>query len=236
MANKYNILFFLQPEKERDDRHLRCRVRWGKNMVTLNVGYRVEHDKWSRYTQRCIKSTTHGKSKTQANTINRAIDRMDSAIAAYFERCDLNDAEPTANGIRIAAGKEVAEKGFFDVFDEFIGTVSIQKSWSVALRSKMLSLRKHLHNFNPAITFKGFDDDCLYDFISYLQSVDAGQTRYVNARCGLKNTTISRMLGFLRFFLRWANTKGYYNGNLHNTFHPHLIELKYFQNCASMLF
>ena len=222
MADKYNILFFLQSETGRNDLRLRCRVRWGKNLVTLNLGYRVEKDKWSKETQRCVKSSTHGKHKIQAGTINRAIEQLENDIVEYFSRCELSGKTPTVERLRVALGKENGDKSLFDVFDEFINIVGVQKAWSETLYVKMRSLRRHLYSFDPNMSFATLDDDKLYGFISYLQSPEAMHLSYPGVEQGLKNTTVSRMLGFLKTFLRWSNEHGYYAGNLHNTFRPHL--------------
>lgn len=222
MSVKYNILFFLQPEPKREDYHLRCRVRWKSNLVSLNVGYRVEAGKWNVDTQRCVKSSTHGRNKVQASTINRAIEKMESRIVEYFNRCERNGTEPSVSGVRIAVGKEIVSKNLFEVFDEFIDVVGAQNSWSKAQMAKMRTLRNHLHRFNPNISFGDLTEDVLYDFVAYLQSVEAAQSRYYNAENGMKNTTISRTIGFLKTFLRWAASREYYGGNLHNTFRPKL--------------
>ena len=39
---------------------------------------------------------------------------------------------------------------------------------------------------------------------------------------GLRNTTIAKNLAFVRWFLRWAHKKGYYNGDMQDTFKPKL--------------
>lgn len=222
MANKYNILFYLKSEKERNDRYLRCRVRWDNQCVYLNVGYRVEQDKWNTNTQRCVKSSTHGKRKIQAGTINRAIENLERDIETYFMKCESAGEEPTVEQLQIALGNEPDDREMLDIFDIFMNTVGVQKSWTKAQYCKMRSLRNHLHAFDPSISFARLNDDVLFNFISYLQSPTAMQMKYHNINEGLKNTTISRMLGFFRHFLRWANEHGYYKGNLHNTFHPHL--------------
>lgn len=223
MANKYNILFFLQSESGRNDLRLRCRVRWSSNIVSFNVGYRVEKDKWSKETQRCVKSSTHGKNKIQANTINREIERLESRIVEYFDHCSLSAEPPTPDRLRLAVGKESAgEKGFFEVYDEFMTIVGAQKSWSLAQKQKMQSLRNHLFTFDPAMSFATLSEDKLYDFIAYLQTPEAMHLAYPGVEHGLKNTTISRMLGFLRHFLRWANDREYYKGRLHDRFRPNL--------------
>lgn len=63
MINKYYHIFLLDKEKGKEDAKLRLRVRWGKNIVAFNVGFRVDINKWSLETQRCKNNTTHGKKK-----------------------------------------------------------------------------------------------------------------------------------------------------------------------------
>ena len=72
MQIKRNLFFFLAKEKNEIERtgynpdaKLRLRVRWGKEQVNFNVGYRVQLDKWSTDTQRCKAGTTHGKKQVK---------------------------------------------------------------------------------------------------------------------------------------------------------------------------
>jgi integrase len=37
-----------------------------------------------------------------------------------------------------------------------------------------------------------------------------------------RNKTKKKNIAFIKWFLRWANNKGYYNGKLHNTYRPKL--------------
>lgn len=223
MANKYNILFYLQSERDRTDKHLRCRVRWQSSSISLNVGYRVEEGKWNRETQRCVKSSTHGKNKVQASTINRAIEHLERSIDACFARCDAAGEVPTADMLRVAAGREQDDKNLLsEVLDLFIDTVGSKQGWSKAKYIKMRSLRQHLHAFNPDLSLSALTEDTLLNFVAHLQTPEAMQLYYKNLNVGMKNTTINRTLGFLRSFLKWANLHGYYDGNLHLTFHPHL--------------
>lgn len=48
----------------------------------------------------------------------------------------------------------------------------------------------------------------LQGFVKYLQ--DAGQM----------NTTVSKYMSYVRWFLRWACNNGYYNGLLHEQYKP----------------
>ena len=41
-------------------------------------------------------------------------------------------------------------------------------------------------------------------------------------RAGMRNTTVAKDYAFVRWFLSWASKRGYYTGNLHQTFKPRL--------------
>ena len=74
--------------------------------------------------------------------------------------------------------------------------------------TKFNSLRKHLEAFNKNLTFDEINEVTLQKFITSLHKAD------------LRNTTISKNMSFLRWFLRWAHHKGYNPSNVHETFKP----------------
>ena len=68
MIRWYHI-FVLDKEKDKSDAKVRFRVKWGKDIVAFNVGYRVEISKWNPDTQRVKNNTTHGAKKIPASVI-----------------------------------------------------------------------------------------------------------------------------------------------------------------------
>lgn len=233
MNIKRKCQFLLDKEPNRADAKLRFRVKWEgtKNIVSFGVGYRVDVAKWSTETQRCKNSTTHGKDKTQANIINAEIQRFDvlaDKVFAFFEKAETTPTEiEFRSEFNRLLGKRknitpAAAKQFFDVFDEFTNIVGVQNSWSKATYTKFGAIRKHLKHFAPELNFAEITDDFLYRFIAYMQTPAAMQITLPNSSTGLRNTTISNNLSFVRWFLRWAFSKGYYKGNSHETFLPKL--------------
>ena len=83
---KWYHIFLVDKERDKTDGKLRFRVRWGRNIVSFNLGYRVESAKWSADTQRCKNNTTHGKKKVAASVINREIGRYEAAAENLFYR------------------------------------------------------------------------------------------------------------------------------------------------------
>lgn len=64
---------------------LQMRIRWKDGLLTYNLGYRVNIDKWDKDTHRCVRNTTHGKKKISAAEINRAISHYEEIVANAFE-------------------------------------------------------------------------------------------------------------------------------------------------------
>lgn len=223
MQIKRNLFFFIAKEKnvlERTgynaDAKLRLRVRWGKDQVNFNVGYRVQLDKWNTEVQRCKSGTSHGKKKVAASEINKEIQRLESLAEETFKSFEVMNYLPSENEFRDAfneangkaTGKEPQSQTLFEIFDEFTRTMGWQNGWTPATFTKFATIRKHLFSFNPKLDLKTLSENDMQLFIDYLQKAD------------LRNTTIAKDVAFVKWFLRWAFGKGYYTGNLHLIWKP----------------
>lgn len=219
MANikiKYNILFF--PDKETDgaasipgapiykpDGKLRIRVRWAGRKVDFNVGYRVKLSQWDTKTQRCIAKTTNLQ-KQSASLINGCIQQYSDALEDIFKACELRGTVPTPDEVRVkfnkAAGRtekavDMQNKNLFNYFDEFVQNEGNLNDWTKATYTMMGVVKRHLQNFNPKLTFDALDTVMLSNYVAYLR--DTRQMR---------NSTIGKQIGFLKWFLRWATANG----------------------------
>lgn len=220
MSIKVNTQFLLDKEKGKDDAKLRYRIKWNdnKSIVAFNVGYRVDIAKWSLETQRCVNNTTHGKKKVQANVINKEIQRFEQIAEQAFNSFGIAGHIPSEDELRKEFnrlnGKIQAEtkdeKSFFVVFDEFTKTMGFMNSWTDETYVKFASIRKHLNDFDSELSFEKLSDYTLQLYTQHLLQIP------------LRNTTISKNLAFVRWFLRWAHNNGYYSGFLHETYKPRL--------------
>lgn len=213
---KYNTLFF--PDKEIDksssacgclsykpDAKLRLRIRWGTKKVDFNVGYRVKLTQWDNGTQRCKTKTTNLQ-KQSASLVNSRIQQYEDIIDTFFKSCELKGISPGPNEIRAkfneAAGRtkktiEIKDKKLFYYFDEFVYEMGNLNNWTKATRTKFQGVRSHLKSYNPDLSFSDLTENGLSDYVTYLK--DNKQMR---------NTTIGKQIGFLKWFLRWATAKG----------------------------
>lgn len=84
MNIKRNCIFLLNKEKDRPDAKLRYRIRWDGNIVSFNLGYRIDIDKWITEAQRCKNNTIHGKKKIHSGIINRDIQNFEDICNNIF--------------------------------------------------------------------------------------------------------------------------------------------------------
>ena len=227
MRAKHYILFY--PEKRGERYALRCRVRMqGGKTVTVNMGYTIDPEKWVKDTQRCRISTTHGPQKIPASVINRDISATEERVVRLFTERNGQDIE--ADDIRRAVYGPASVKDTVarnndvllvqDAFDKFMDVVGVQQQWTRATYTKMNAIKRHLSDFDSGLKLSELTEDVMMQFVLFLQKPESKRMRYVNSEQGMRNTTIARTMEFVRYFLRWAHRQGYYDGNLHETFHP----------------
>jgi integrase len=74
-----------------------------------------------------------------------------------------------------------------------------------------VAVKNHLITFNSYLTFEFFDEYGLNEYITYLRE-----------NRDMRNSTIGKQIGFMKWFLRWSFKKGYKSGNAYDTFKPKL--------------
>lgn len=227
---KYNILFF--PDKEIDrvlsasgataykpDGKLRIRVRWPGHKVDFNAGYRVKLSQWDAKTQRCIAKTTNLQ-KQSASLINGRIQQYGDALENIFKAYELRGVAPAADEVRTkfneAAGRtdraiEIMNKNLFYYFDEFTREMGNLNNWTKATYVKFQNVRNHLESYNAALAFSDLTEAGLSGYVNHLREVRQ-----------MRNTTIGKQLGFLKWFLRWATANGICQTLDYVTFKPKL--------------
>ena len=219
MANikiKYNILFFLDKEVVKalsrpgepvynPDAKLRIRVRWMGNKVDFNVGYRVKLSQWNTKVQRCQAKTTNLQ-KQSSTLINSRIQQYEDAITNIFKAYELQGVVPAPDEVRTKfnesvgrTGKivEIQDKTLFYYFDEFTREMGNINNWTPATYTKFHTVRNHLQSYNANLAFSDLTEVGLSGYVTHLREVKQ-----------MRNTTIGKQIGFLKWFLRWATASG----------------------------
>lgn len=215
---KFSIKYQLSPRTEGDklteNVPIRLRVSFAGIRVDIRSGYVIDAEKWDN-NNACVKVGAKNSFNQTAGEINRALTNLSSTIEEVLTRFELdNHRPPTAKEFKtafdIATGRNKDEQtpDFFTVFDKFILEAGTANNWVPATYTKFGSLRKHLCSYMPKQRLNQLTKDNLQGFIQHLQSE------------GQMNTTISKYMSYVRWFLRWACNNGYYNGLLHEQYKP----------------
>lgn len=214
----YVCSFVPSKEAGQSDAPLRCRIRWdsSRSIVSLNVGYRVNPERWDAKAQRCAVNSFHGRHRVPASTINREIQRFADAVDSVFASFVSRDVWPTVEDVRSAVRVELGidERRVASVqsaLDEFVRDGLGRLSWGAATPEKFRALRHHLEAWEPQLGWDCFTTDGLTRFVVHLRDSE-----------GLRNSTIEKQLGFLRWFLRWSCDRGYLACRDFESFRPRL--------------
>ena len=214
------IKFLLHKRGKGDSEHLSIRMRVtlkGQPPFDFPTGHNINLVDWDMGNQRALASCE------AASTINRTIDEWKSVMNEIFARYELIEKRiPTPGEVKDLFNDMVGRKtktnesltspgdNFFTTFNLFTETMGKQNGWTDATQEKFRAIKAHLQSFDPSLSFYNLNEEKMQAYLSHLSKV------------GLRNTTIAKNLAFVRWFLRWAANKGYYLGNLHDTFKPKL--------------
>lgn len=196
---------------------IRLRVSWMGERVDFRLGISIEPDKWSQEAQRALPGIRTKGGMTGAS-INKKIDSAITEITQIFARYDMEDRVPSPRALRDDFNRYLGDRSapskikndFFSVYERFIREQSVLNSWSRSHKNRHLTVRNHLRSFSPSLRFSDVDRDFMISFLNYLFSLE------------LRNTTINKLLSYLRNFLNWSYHEGLYRGDQHETFKPKL--------------
>lgn len=218
---KRNIKFDLFPKKVNgvlvECRPIRMRVSYSGNRVDIRVGYSIELAKWNVKEGRVIAGAKN-RYKQTAGEINKAILACEERIEGIFTRFELLEKRsPNPEELKQAFDEETGRKepepegesvSFYNVFDEFTQTMGKQNEWTPATYTKFGTIKSYFIKYDPNVKFSDIGEEWLQGFVTSLHIAD------------LRNTTISKYMSFVRWFLRWAFYKGYNPSMVHETFKP----------------
>jgi len=215
----------LHKRKQGETKNLSIRMRVtlsGERPLDFPIGHTIDLAHWDMEAERAIDGAINKANQTAAN-INRTIDEYKSIINEVFARYELLEKRKPALGeikdlfndmvgrkTTITQDLDDTNADFFTVFDLFTSTIGEQNQWTQATYEKFTTLRQHFKGFDPYMTFQTVNDYKMQEYVAYL------------GKKGFRNTTIAKNLAFVRWFFRWAAQKGYYQGEIHNTFKPKL--------------
>ncbi|WP_436414072.1 site-specific integrase [Petrimonas sp.] len=227
MNIKRNIIFALESRKKNgklivENVPIRMRVVYNNQRVEFTTGYRIDVSKWDADKQR-VKNGCTNKLKQSASEINADLLAYFAEIQKIFKEFEVKEEMPTTAELReafnLAIKKDVAiedtvqeEKvlSFWKVFNEFVSENSKRNNWAKGTLQKFSALKKHIERWKPEPTMDDFSEKGLSAFADTLHKQD------------LKNSTIDKQIGLLKWVLRWSASKNLTVDNAFMDFKPKL--------------
>lgn len=208
--------FLLDPQKGWTALKIRYRIRYAGYVTTVAVGYRAEPSKWNAEVERCQKNTTHGDKRTPAAVINRAIQYVEESMERTFSYFEGEEHLPTpeelkakyteflnsALGVEVRTTSELRPEDnstIVDVFDAFMRSESVRRSWSNNHQANIRTARMHVAGYAGKDTLNHLSSEWVGGLITYLTT-----------KRGLLNTSVDKTLRILKSVLYWAQGAGLY--------------------------
>lgn len=227
MNIKRNIIFALESRKKNgkpivENVPIRMRVVYNNQRVEFTTGYRIDVAKWDLEKQR-VKNGCTNKLKQTSSEINSDLSDYFAEIQKIFKEFEVKEEMPTTAELReafnLAIKKDVATEdtvqeekalSFWKVFNEFVSENSKRNNWAKGTLQKFNALKKHIERWKPEPTMDDFSETGLSDFADTLHKQD------------LKNSTIDKQIGLLKWVLRWSASKNLTVDNAFMDFKPKL--------------
>lgn len=225
MNIKRNIIFALESRKKNgvpivENVPIRMRVIYASQRIEFTTGYRIDAVKWDANKQR-VKNGCTNKLKQSASEINADLLKYYTEIQNVFKEFEVQEIMPSTQQLKDAFNlrikntdeepQEDVETSFWDVFDEFVKECGNQNNWTKSTYEKFAAVKSHLKEFKDDVAFEYFDESGLNEYVNFLRDEK-----------DMRNSTIGKQIGFLKWFLRWSFKKGYHQNIAYDTFRPKL--------------
>ena len=179
--------------------------------------------KWDADKQK-VKNGCTNKLKQSASEINTDLLRQYTEIQNVFKEYEVQDILPTVKQIKDAfnarmrkqsaevkeAGTEDPTISFWEAFGLFVKECRLQNNWAESTSKKFATVKNHLNEFNAALSFDTFTEEGMKDYVDFLRKKD------------MRNSSVSKQIAFLKWFLRWCTKKGYCHNTAYEDFNPKL--------------
>lgn len=187
-----------------------------------STGYKISPAKWDANKQQTRKGCSNAAGMTWT-AINSALSKIAEHFATYEGECIAADLHPDTEALKLEFArnfgrtknlptKETAPTlGLYDYYDMFTKDMGETNNWTTGTYQKFAALKGHLTAFNPSLSFADLTEKGLTAFIAFLRD-----------KKDMKNTTIGKQWGFVKWFLRWATNRGYNTNTAFQAFAPKL--------------
>lgn len=252
MIIKHQIAFKLRPYgKAMNLYQIQMHTTFNSQRIITSTGCQINSaEVWNSKEGIVIDGYAGPKGATSIS-INNELRKLKDQMETTFKYFEANDIFPTreelvkkfeerVKGItpvkpkptKTKKDEKPKEPDFFNVFDAFTYECGEKNAWTESTHEKMAALKQDLLTFKKNLKFSDLTETTLTKFVVYLRDEkklntprkpkgedrDSGKKELI----GIKNSTIEKKLGYLKWFLKWATEKGFNNNTAYKTFHPTL--------------
>lgn len=225
MNIKRNIIFALEGRKKNGvpivkNVPIRMRVIYARHRIEFTTGYRIDVSKWDADKQR-VKNGCTNKLKQSASEINADLLRYYTEVQNIFKEFEVQETMPTAQqlkdtfNMRVRNTVEDEQKevqiSFWNVVDEFVKECGSLNNWTDSTYKKFSTVKNHIREFKKNANFEYFDENGLNEYVNFLRE-----------KKDMRNSSVGKQIGFLKWFLRWSFKKGYNHNIAYEIFKPKL--------------
>lgn len=237
--------------KLKDKHQIRLRVTFNSQRIDLGTGCQIYDLKYWDDKCEQVLDGYKGPKGEDTISINTNLRKIKEQMETTFKFFEVNEIYPTPEEITkkyeervkgVTPQKPAVEKkkkeekpkepDFFKVFDAFTYECGEKNAWTESTHEKMAALKQDLLTFKKNVKFSDLTETTLTKFVVYLRDEkklntprkpkgedrDSGKKELI----GIKNSTIEKKLGYLKWFLKWATEKGFNSNTAYKTFRPTL--------------
>ncbi|MFW5518133.1 MAG: tyrosine-type recombinase/integrase [Segatella copri] len=235
MIIKRNIIFWLEKRKKNgivveENMPISMRLTFNSTRINFSTGFRIDASKWDEQKQR-VKNGCTNKAMQSAAEINTVLNQYEAELHSIFKKFETLDTMPTKDQVkeafnRMHLSESAKEEGAAqleqeekkakrprpsDVMREFISENETINQWTWGTIEKFNAIENHFKDFNARLTLDEYDKAHLAKFVQFL--ID---------KKDMRNSTVKKQLGYLKWFFRWCQEKGYCNCGDYQSFDPKL--------------
>lgn len=235
MIIKRNIIFWLEKRKKNgivveENMPISMRLTFNSTRINFSTGFRIDASKWDEQKQR-VKNGCTNKAMQSAAEINTVLNQYEAELHSIFKKFETLDTMPTKDQVkeafnRMHLSESAKEEGAAqleqeekkakrprpsDVMREFISENETINQWTWGTIEKFNAIENHFKDFNVRLTLDEYDKAHLAKFVQFL--ID---------KKDMRNSTVKKQLGYLKWFFRWCQEKGYCNCGDYQSFDPKL--------------
>ena len=233
MIIKRNIIFWLEKRKKNgivveENMPISMRLTFNSTRINFSTGFRIDASKWDEQKQR-VKNGCTNKAMQSAAEINTVLNQYEAELHSIFKKFETLDTMPTKDQVkeafnRMHLSESAKEEGAAqleqeekkakrprpsDVMREFISENETINQWTWGTIEKFNAIENHFKDFNARLSLDEYDKAHLAKFVQFL--ID---------KKDMRNSTVKKQLGYLKWFFRWCQEKGYCNCSDYQSFDP----------------